>query len=302
MERTRNTDVALVYALWKEYAAAWAARDMERWIALWIDDGIQMPPGVPRNIGKEQIRTAMQPLLDAYDFEMTINPDDACAIGFALKMKKRNPDTFIEVLTMGPESVIPLLEDILRVGVDLGTVISDRFYAGSDTWVTSRVLGRYLFSADYDCILTGSHAVDGDTSQVPSQIAELLGLNQISGISSVEEDRFNESSAMVDVEDERSVTSYELDMPAVLSFTTKSGYRLPYVRYKNLKKNVIHKVNCLSNADLGFEKEEVGLQGSLTKVARTYTKKFQEREKLVVGTDSKGINTVFNFLKEKRFI
>ena len=233
---------------------------------------------------------------------MTINPDDACAVGFALKMKTRNPDTFIEVLTMAPKPVIPLVEDILRVGVDRGTVISDSLYAGSDTWVTSRILGRYLSSADYDCILTGSQAVDGDTSHVPAQIGELLGLNQISCISRIEEDRFNESSAMVDVEDDLSVTSYEIDMPAVLSFTTMSGYRLPYVRYKDLNKNVTHKLNCLSNADLGFEKEDVGLQGSLTKVARAYTKKFQEREKLVVGTDSKGIETVFNFLKEKRFI
>lgn len=233
---------------------------------------------------------------------MTINPDDACGIGFALKMKKRNPDTFIEVLTMAPKSVIPLVENILRVGVDLGTVISDRLYAGSDTWATSRILGRYLSSADYDCILTGSHAVDGDTSHVPSQIGELLGLGQISCISRVEEDRFNDSSAMVDVEDDRAVTSYELDMPAVLSFARTSGYRLPYVRYKNLKMNVMHRLNCLSNEDLGFEKDEVGLKGSLTRVTQVYTKKYQEREKLVVSTDPKGINTVFNFLKEKSFI
>lgn len=81
MERMINTDVALVYAVWKEYAAAWSAGDMERWIALWIDDGIQMPPSVPRNVGKEQIRTAMQPLLDGYDFQMTINPDEVRVLG-----------------------------------------------------------------------------------------------------------------------------------------------------------------------------------------------------------------------------
>jgi uncharacterized protein (TIGR02246 family) len=73
--------VAFVYDLWNEYAAALSAGDMERWIALWIDDGIQMPPGVPRNIGKEQIRTAMQPLLHVYDYEMTINPDEVWVLG-----------------------------------------------------------------------------------------------------------------------------------------------------------------------------------------------------------------------------
>ena len=81
MERTKNTDVAQIYELWNEYAAAWHAGDMERWIALWTDDGIQMPPGAPRNVGKEQIRTANQPGMDQNDYEMTINPDQVQVLG-----------------------------------------------------------------------------------------------------------------------------------------------------------------------------------------------------------------------------
>ncbi|SDQ15609.1 electron transfer flavoprotein subunit beta/FixA family protein [Pseudovibrio sp. Tun.PSC04-5.I4] len=233
---------------------------------------------------------------------LKINPDDECAIGFALKMKKKHPDMFIEVLTMGPKSITPLLEDILRVGVDRGTIISDKLYAGSDTWVTSRILGRYLASADYDCILTGSHAADGDTSHVPPQIAELLGHSQLSCITRVDEDAFGTSSALVEVEDDKSLTSYELDMPAVLSFTRKSGYRLPFARYKNRDNDVSQKLICLSNEDLGFSKTEVGLKGSQTKVARAYTRKFESGPRLELLNDKNGIDTVFNFLKEKRFI
>lgn len=232
---------------------------------------------------------------------MLINPDDACAIGFALKMKKQNPDVLIEVLTMGPKSVVALVEDILRVGADLGTVISDRLYAGSDSYVTSRILGRYLSSAEYDFILTGSHAVDGDTSHVPSQIAELLDLNHLSGISRIDES-LDGSMAVVDVEDERSLCTYEMDLPAVLSLSRESAYRLPYVRYKNLNRDVTHRLNKLSNRDLGFREDEVGLKGSLTSVARTYTKQYEVRKRLVVGTDDNGIDAVFDFLKEKRFI
>jgi uncharacterized protein (TIGR02246 family) len=81
LERTKNTDVAQIYELWNEYAAAWRAGDMERWIALWTDDGIQMPPGAPRNVGKEQIRTANQPGMDQNDYEMTINPDQVQVLG-----------------------------------------------------------------------------------------------------------------------------------------------------------------------------------------------------------------------------
>jgi uncharacterized protein (TIGR02246 family) len=81
MERMKNIDVALVYRLLYESAAALTAGDMERWIAFWTDDGIQMPPGAPRNVGKEQIRRAIQPLLDQYDYGMTIRPDEVQVLG-----------------------------------------------------------------------------------------------------------------------------------------------------------------------------------------------------------------------------
>jgi uncharacterized protein (TIGR02246 family) len=66
MERMRNIDVGFVYELWNEYAAAANDGDMVRWISLWSEDGIQMPPGVPRRVGKEQIRLEMQSLFDRF--------------------------------------------------------------------------------------------------------------------------------------------------------------------------------------------------------------------------------------------
>ena len=233
---------------------------------------------------------------------MMINPDDACAIGFALMMKKKDPTTFIEVVTMAPESIIPQLEDILRVGVDVATIITDKLYVGSDTYATSKVLSRYLSNATFDTILTGSHAIDGDTTHVPSQIASLLGINQMSFISRIEEERFTTSSARIEVEDETAVYLYEIDQPAILGITRDSGYRLPYVRYNNLNLEVSHRLTHIGNKDLNFEENEVGLLGSRTKVVRTYTKKYQERNKQVVGTDQHGIDTVYDFLKRKNFI
>lgn len=248
----------------------------------------------------------------SYDYEkhrlirensrMMINPDDACAVGFALQLKKTFNNVHIEVLTMAPESVVPLVEDILRVDVDQGTIISDRLYAGSDTYATSLILGRYLSSCEYDCILTGSHAVDGDTAHIPAQLAALLSLNQMSGISGIEMESLNHKSAVIEVEDESAVTSYEVDLPAILSLTRESGYRLPYVRYKNLNMDVRDRLTRLSNTDLGFDESEVGAKGSLTTVVRATTKKFQERSRLVVGIDEPGIETVYDFLKEKGFI
>ena len=64
--RMKNIDVALIYELWNEYAAAINAGDLERWMSLWLDDGIQMAPNEPTHVGLDQIRTAVQPTFDLF--------------------------------------------------------------------------------------------------------------------------------------------------------------------------------------------------------------------------------------------
>ncbi len=76
------SDVAQVYELWNEYAAAANDGDMERWISLWIVDGIRMPPNEPRSVGLEQIRESLEPVFELFDFEeFTINPDEVRILG-----------------------------------------------------------------------------------------------------------------------------------------------------------------------------------------------------------------------------
>jgi uncharacterized protein (TIGR02246 family) len=82
MERTKNTDVAQIYQLWENYAAEWSpGGDFERWMDMWIPDGIQLPPDAPRNMGKEQIRAGNQPGFDKTDWEMTVYPDEVRVLG-----------------------------------------------------------------------------------------------------------------------------------------------------------------------------------------------------------------------------
>ena len=82
MKRNMVSDVAQVYKLWNEYAAAANDGDMARWIALWINDGIQMPPGVPRRVGKEEIRKEMQPVFDLFDTSnMIIHTEEVRILG-----------------------------------------------------------------------------------------------------------------------------------------------------------------------------------------------------------------------------
>lgn len=231
-----------------------------------------------------------------------LNPDDATAIGYALKYKKEHSETFIEVVTMAPISVVTLVEDLLRIGVDKATVLSDKLFAGSDTLATSKIIAKYLSSLKYDCILSGSYAVDGDTAHIPSQLAGILQLNQMSNITKIDVNNFNKSFAIIEVEDDISVSTYKIELPAILSLTRDSGYRLPYVRYDDLEKDVKDRVNILSNEELKVDESIIGERGSLTRVIQTKTKKIQKRSQIVVGIDDEGIETVYDFLTEKGFV
>jgi len=233
---------------------------------------------------------------------LQLNPDDACAVAFALKIKAAEPDTFVEVVTMAPDKVAPHMEDLLRIGVDRGSLISDTLFAGSDTWVTASVLSRYLSDRDYDVILTGTHAIDGDTSHIPAQVGACLGLNQLSGIISIDPERFDENAAVCDVETESEVSTYEMGLPAILSVTRESRYRLPYPSRKDLERDVSERLRVISNRDLGFAPDQVGLAGSRTKVIKTYTKEFDTKDRIVVRADDAGVDFVYDFLKQKGFV
>lgn len=233
---------------------------------------------------------------------LQMNPDDVCAVAFALKAKAARPGTSVEVVTMAPATVTPQMEDLLRIGVDRGTILSDRLYAGSDTFATATILASYLNQRAYDVILSGTHAIDGDTSHIPPQVADCLDLNQMSGIVRIDEHRFGPESAVFDVETEDTSATYEMTLPAVLSLTRESQYKLPYASRKDLERDVSDRLHILSNRELTLAVDRIGLAGSKTRVVRTDTKEFDQKKRTVVGTDDAGIDIVYRFLKDKGYI
>jgi electron transfer flavoprotein beta subunit len=243
-----------------------------------------------------------QSLLIRENVRLQMNPDDVCAVAFALKVKATHPGTSIEVVTMAPATVTPHMEDLLRIGVDRGTIIADRLYAGSDTFATTTVLARYLKRRSYDVIFTGTHAIDGDTSHIPSQLGACRELNQMSGIVRVDESRFSQSSAVFDVETEEEVATYEMALPAILSLTRESKYKLPYASRKDLERDVSQQLAIITNQSLAFGENEVSLSGSKTQVVQTVTKEFDQKDRIVVKADHEGIDYVYRFLKEKGYV
>nr|MBK5235927.1 hypothetical protein [Clostridium sp.] len=155
---------------------------------------------------------------------------------------------------------------------------------------------------EYDFILTGSHSLDGDTAHIPAQLAEILQISQLSNIVKVYEESLENDSVIVEVDCEKNLSKYEMALPSVLSIGKQSKYKLPFVKYKDLELNVRDRLSVITNEELVFLNDEVGTSGSLTKVNRTFTRKLQKKEKVVVRNDDEGIDVVYKFLKAKGFV
>lgn len=231
-----------------------------------------------------------------------INPEDATAVAFALSLKDEVPGITIETVTMAPNGAVPHLEDLVRRGVDQATLLSDARFPGSDTYVTSRILARYLSRVKYDLILTGTHTLDGGTAHVPAQVAEILGLPHLSHVTDVETDALIHGHATVDVDTEDEVFTFELDLPGVIGFAYSTTRKLPYIAYENLSQDVRDTIQIVTNDDLGFRDDEIGLNGSPTTVVAVDITTLERTNTKIVGTDDDGIETVYRFLHDKGFL
>ena len=108
-----------------------------------------------------------------------INPDDKAGIEAALTLKEQLGGT-VTVVCMGPPQADVALREALAMGCDDAILMSDRAFGGSDTYATAHVIAAGLKTLDYDLIITGRQAIDGDTAQVGPQTAEQLGIPQVS--------------------------------------------------------------------------------------------------------------------------
>lgn len=233
---------------------------------------------------------------------LVLNPEDATALAHALAIKAELPGSSVETVSMAPKGVVPHLEDLVRRGVDRAILISDPLYVGSDTYVTSRILARCIERRSFDYIVTGTHTLDGGTAHVPAQLAEALDLAHLSNIVEIDHGSLREGRAVVEVDGEEALLTFEVDAPAVLGLSYSTGRTLPYIPYETIDLDVRDRIEIVTNDALGFDRGEVGLAGSPTQVASVEVRTPDRKETVVVGTDDEGIETVFRFLVQKGFL
>lgn len=141
---------------------------------------IVMAKQVPdtRNVGKDAMKE--DGTINRAALPAIFNPEDLNALEQALRLKDRYPGSKVTLLTMGPARAAEIVREGMYRGADGGVVLSDRAFAGADTLATSYALATAVRKiGDYDIIIGGRQAIDGDTAQVGPQVAEKLGLPQV---------------------------------------------------------------------------------------------------------------------------
>jgi electron transfer flavoprotein beta subunit len=274
-----------------------------------------------RNVGKDAMKadgTVNRAALPAI-----FNPEDLNALEQALQIKDKHPESKITILTMGPGRAAEILREGLFRGADDGVLLTDRAFAGADTLATSYALSMAVRKIDsFDIIISGRQAIDGDTAQVGPQVAEKLGIPQITYAENIES--IKEHKVRVKRRLEHGVETIEASLPVLI---TVNGSALPcrprnaklLQKYKHARtvterqtENIdyidIYSVRPYLNlvewgvTDVGADVELCGLSGSPTKVKKIENVSFQAKENKRLSESDEDINELMKELIENHTI
>ena len=227
-----------------------------------------------------------------------MNPDDKAGLEAALRLKDQY-GAEVTVLTMGLPKAADVLREALAMGADKAILVTDRVLGGADTWATSSTIAAALRKLDYDLIITGRQAIDGDTAQVGPEIAEHIGLPQVTYAieAEAEEDRL-----VIKKEVEAGFEKVAVSYPCLITVTKPSfDPRFPTIKSKMAAKKA--EINVLAYADLeaGMDNERIGLKGSPTKVKKTFTPEVKTSGvKINEPTSEEGAEKLFAILCEDK--
>ena len=230
-----------------------------------------------------------------------MNPDDKAGLEAALKLKDQY-GAEVTVLTMGLPKATDVLREAIAMGADKGILVTDRVLGGADTWATSTTLAGALRNLDYDLIITGRQAIDGDTAQVGPQIAEHLGLPVISYAQEISVDE-KAGTILVKRQYDDRYHMVEAKLPCLVTALSELGtprYMTPGGIFDACKAEI----TTWGRADLkDVEDCNLGLAGSPTKIAKASDKvRKGEGEKVVPESPEDAVKYIVGKLAEKHVI
>ena len=226
-----------------------------------------------------------------------MNPDDKAGLEEALRLKDKY-NAHVTVITMGPPQAEAILREAYAMGVDRAILLTDRKFGGADTLATSKTIAAALKKIDADLIIAGRQAIDGDTAQVGPQIAEHLGLPQVSYVKDMKYDEKDNSLTIKRViEDGYYLVNVEL--PALVTVLTEANSPR-YMRVRGIVEAFDREVETWTFDDIDIAQEVIGLKGSPTKVKKSFTKGAKQAGKVFDDLGTKeAVELIVDKLKEK---
>lgn len=274
-----------------------------------------------RNVGKDAMNA--DGTINRAALPAIFNPEDLNALEQALRLKDTHPGSTVTMLTMGPGRAAEIIREGLYRGADNGYLLTDRAFAGADTLATSYALATAIRKiGEYDIIIGGRQAIDGDTAQVGPQVAEKLGLPQITYVEEIQE--VNDGRIRVKRHIDGGVETVEGPLPIVLTVNgsaapcrprnaklvqkykralggqekaaiTKDGAELPYASLYESRPYL--NITEWSVADVNGDTAQCGLSGSPTKVKKIENIIFQAKEsKTITSSDADVENLIVELL------
>jgi len=224
-----------------------------------------------------------------------INPFDMYAIEESLRLKERLGGK-VTALTMGPPQAESALREAISMGVDQGILVSDRAFAGSDTWATSYTLSAALRKiGDFSVVVCGKQASDGDTAQVGPGLATHLNLPQITYVRKIEE--ISDKRIVAERMLENGYEVLEAPLPCLITVVKEINEpRLPSLKGKMAAKKA--QIVLWKAADLAADAAKLGLNGSPTKVVRIFTPKPREGGLILTGEPQETVPVLVEKIKD----
>ncbi len=227
-----------------------------------------------------------------------MNPDDKGGLELALQLKEQF-DAHVAIITMGPPQADAILREALALGVDRAILLTDRKFAGADTLATSNALAGALRNLEFDLIIAGRQAIDGDTAQVGPQIAELLDIPQVTYLEDLKYD--GDKTLTIRRQTEEGYQVLETEMPCMVTVLA-SAYQARYMPVKGIVQAYDREVETWSFENISVDESKLGLKGSPTRVHKAFTKGVKGAgEQFEVDADE-AVGIIISRLKQKFLI
>ena len=227
-----------------------------------------------------------------------MNPDDKAGLEAALELKDAT-GAHITVVSMGPPQADDVLREALAMGADEAILVTDRAFGGADTWATSTTIAAAVKMLDYDLIITGRQAIDGDTAQVGPQIAEHLN---IPNVSYAEDIKVEGDAVIVKRQYEDRYHTIKVQMPCLVTALGEMNtprYMTPGGIFDAYRTDEV-KVWTLENIEV--DTSNIGLKGSPTRVFKSFPKALKPAGTVVQLDPQESADFLLEKLKEKFII